>query len=126
MLGESSTEDDGIQYTAPSPSLIRNARRTMQLENHLFRLLHSGYTGLINSGEGDKGVAARPFEFHGGRVDDPEAAREMVESLTRPTVGTEECSIESCRRRARRIAQASFVGACRSRAPRGLAGVRAA
>ena len=85
-LGECGEEEYGIQYAALSKSLIRDCPREPASRRTICSsCCTAAIPAMINSGEGDRGVAACPYDFYSKWIADPEATREMVEAMTRPT-----------------------------------------
>ena len=85
-------EEYGIQYAQLSKRLIRDARSTAQSQNHLYKLLHRGYTGKINSGEDIKAWPPAPTSStkNGSQT---QLARKPWWKPSPPTPGTAECPI---------------------------------
>lgn len=95
-LGETGTEEYGIQNASLSISQIRDALRTGQSQNHLFKLLRRGYTGVPAAAEGDNGVAQCPFDFYTLWANNTPTAQDNVASFTRDdTIGVAECPVGS-------------------------------
>ena len=77
ILAECSTTPGEATYALLSVSAIRDARRNWTAENHLYNLVHRGYTAKPG------GIAECPFTFYQTWVNDPEMAKIIAENITR-------------------------------------------
>tara|TARA_B100000686_G_C16801184_1_gene986131 strand:+ start:4563 stop:5255 length:693 start_codon:yes stop_codon:yes gene_type:complete len=77
VLAECGTGPDEATYATLSLTTIRDARRNWTAENHLYNLVHRGFTSEPG------GHAKNPFGFYDKWVNDPEGVRDDVEVLTR-------------------------------------------
>lgn len=94
VLGECETEEMGMQYAQLSISQIRDSRTNDQSENHLYKLLHRGYTATINSHEERFGESACQFSFYKNWVNDPQGVQKQTENLTRKMPGVESAPVK--------------------------------
>ncbi|KAI3424310.1 hypothetical protein D9Q98_009863 [Chlorella vulgaris] len=76
-LAECGTSPDEATYAELSLSAIRNARRNWTAENHIYNLMHRGYTSEPG------GQAECPFDFYKTWAAAPAKAKTLSEALTR-------------------------------------------
>jgi amidase len=95
VLGICGAEENSYQYAQLSVSAIRDARANWQSQNHLYKLLHRGYTGTINSKEDRFGEPTCQFEFYNNWVKDPIGTQKKVEEITRKMPGVKWAPIDN-------------------------------
>ncbi len=93
VLGECGSAPYEMQYAEFSIPSIRDMRKTWQAENHLYKLAHRGYSGMIQSGDSIFGTDELPFQIYKDWASDPAKMRKQMDSLTRVYPGVESCPI---------------------------------
>lgn len=75
-------EINGVTYAELSISQIREIRKEWVAENHIYKLLHRGYSGLSISDINLAGLHSCPFEFYKNWVENPKELATKVERDT--------------------------------------------
>lgn len=89
VLAECGSSPDELTYSTLSLTTLRDARRNWTAENHLYNLVHRGYTSEA------RGHATCCFDFYKTWVNNPKEAAAQVELLTRDADAPCEASGES-------------------------------
>jgi len=82
VLGEAGESPGEIIYAQLSVPEIRRIRKNWTAENHLYKLLHRGYTATKMAGESDDGIAESPFDFYKMWIKDPVQTKKLIEAIT--------------------------------------------
>lgn len=93
-LAECETSPLEYTYAQLSLSEIRDSRKNDQSQNHLYKLLHRGYTGTLLSKEDDFGKADCAFQFYQDWVQDPQKVKTEIEKMTRKYPGVKSAPID--------------------------------
>jgi amidase len=77
IIVECERTPDEVQYGLLSISAVREARANWSAENHLFNILHRGYTALPDV----QGLEAMPYQFYRDWANDPSRTRKQAEKM---------------------------------------------
>ena len=86
VIAECGTGPDEVTYATLSITAIRDARRNWTAENHLYNIVHRGYTSE------PRGHKSCPFDFYKNWVNNPDAVVADSEALTRDADAPEDAS----------------------------------
>jgi len=82
VLGEAGESPNEVIYGQLSIPEIRRIRKNWTAENHLYKLLHRGYTATRMAGESEEGISDIPYDFYKMWVNDPTQTKKLIEMFT--------------------------------------------